>query len=389
LRIDRLFGSSIASVLIVMNILQVISSSRTSGAEKHLVVLSEWLRKRGHNVTAVCPPGGWLPEQLRDAGIPAIELPMHGSRSSSTILALRKVVREQKVDVIHTHLTRATYMGYFAGNLSHVPVISTVHVLTKDFAYRWLPRRNHWFVAVSDYLRQGLIARGVAESRVHTVYNGTDFVDIADEDRIVPAESLSVRAELGLPADAELVGQIGRVDSFKGAPLLIRAAADVVSRHPRAYFVFVGLAEPGVQQALWELATESRVDDRLRFTGIRNDVPRLMSAMDVITLPSINEACSMAIIEAMTMGKPVVATRAGGNLELVADGETGLLVERNSESVAAAVSEILQDRIRLEQMGRAAKERAHTLFTAQVMAQNMEQVYQRILKTNKRELIKA
>jgi glycosyltransferase involved in cell wall biosynthesis len=359
-----------------MRILQVISSSRTSGAEKHLVVLSEWLRRRGHEVTAVCPPGGWLPEQLRGAGIPAIELPMHGARSSGSILALRRLAREREVDVIHTHLTRATYLGYFAGALSRVPVISTVHVLTRDFAYRWLPRANHSFIAVSDYLRDRLIARGVPEARVHTVYNGTDFTA---EDQLVPASSLSVRAELGLPADAELVGQIGRVDSFKGAPLLVRSAREVVSQRPHAYFAFVGHAEPGVQQALWELATKDGVDDRFRFTGVRNDVPRLMGAMDVVTLPSINEACSMAIIEAMTMGKPVVATRAGGNLELVADGATGILVERTSEALAAAINDMLGDPARRLLMGMAAEQRANTLFTAQVMAQNMERVYHRIL----------
>lgn len=374
-----------------MNILQVISSSRTSGAEKHMVVLSEWLRRRGHEVTAVCPPGGWLPEQLRGAGIPSIELPMHGAKSSGTILALRRMVRERHVDVIHTHLTRATYMGYFAGTLAHVPVLSTVHVLTRDFAYRWLPRANHSFVAVSDYLREKLIARGVPEGRVHTVYNGTDFrsddaVESGIEQDVVPAilpaPSLSVRAELGLPADAELVGQIGRVDSFKGAPLLVRAAKDIVARRPHAYFVFVGHAEPGIQQALWEMATEDGVDDRLRFTGVRDDVPRLMRAMDVITLPSVTEACSMAIIEAMTMGKTVVATRAGGNLELVADGKTGILVERSSEALSTAVNEVLADPARRLLMGMAAEERAHSLFTAQVMAQNMEQVYQRILGTS-------
>jgi glycosyltransferase involved in cell wall biosynthesis len=268
-------------------------------------------------------------------------------------------------------------MGYCAGAMAHVPVISTVHVLTRDFAYRWLPRANHSFVAVSDYLRDRLIARGVHEERVHTVYNGTD---LQDGDRIIPAPSLSVRAELGLPADAELVGQIGRVDSFKGAPLLVRAAKEVVAQRPRAYFVFVGHAEPGFQQALWEMASKDGVDDRLRFTGVRNDVPRLMRAMDVITLPSINEACSMAIIEAMTVGKPVVATRVGGNIELIADGETGLLVERTPEALAAGVNTILGDPARGLLMGNAAEHRAHTLFTAQVMARNMEQLYQKVVR---------
>jgi glycosyltransferase involved in cell wall biosynthesis len=302
---------------------------------------------------------------------------MHGSRATSAILEINRVARERNIDVIHTHLTRATYMGYFAGWLARVPVISTVHVLTRDFAYRWLPRGNHCFIAVSDYLREGLIARGVSAGRVHTVYNGTDF---GTEDLIVPAPSLSVRAELGVPADAELVGQIGRVDSFKGAPLLIHAAKSVVARCPKAYFAFIGHAEPGIQQALWEMATAEGVDDRLRFTGVRNDVPRLLDALDVVTLPSINEACSMAIIEAMTMGKPVVATRAGGNLELVEEGKTGLLVERSSDALAGAIGELLLDAPRRERMGLAASERAKALFSAQAMAQNMEEVYQRILK---------
>lgn len=348
-----------------------------------MVVLSRWLQQRGHSVTAVCPPGDWLPEQLRQAGIPSIEIPMHGARASNAILRLRQIALEQQVDVIHTHLTRATYMGYFAGNLSRVPVISTVHVLTRDFAYRWLPRKNHWFVTVSDYLRNRLIARGVSAARIHTVYNGTDFLAPSAEraeDYIAPAASLSVRAELGLPADAQLVGQIGRVDSFKGAPILVRAAKEVTARCPRAYFVFVGDAEPGVQQALWEMASQDGTDDRLRFTGVRDDVPRLLNAMDVMTLPSINEACSMAIIEAMTLGKPVVATRAGGNLELVKESVTGLLVERNASALAHALTELLPNPDRRKAMGRAAQERASSLFSAQVMAQNMEQVYRQILE---------
>jgi glycosyltransferase involved in cell wall biosynthesis len=361
-----------------MNILQIISSSRTSGAEKHLVVLSESLRRLGHEVTAVCPPGGWLPEQLRRAGIPAVEVNMHGPTGARAIFKLNQLVRERRVDVIHTHLTRATYMGYFASGVARVPLVSTVHVLTKDAAYRWLPRRDHWFVAVSDYLRNGLIARGVASARVHTVHNGTDL--LAD-DTIFPSLPLSVRAELGVPADAELVGQVGRVDSFKGAPLLVHAARHVVEKRPKAYFVFVGNADPGIQQALWELATRNGVDDRLRFTGIRDDVPRLLSAMDVVTLPSINEACSMAIIEAMTMGKPVVATRAGGNLELVQEGRTGLLVERNADALGRGIIEVLEDPRRRQAMGCAAQERARTLFTADAMAGKMEEVYRQILLT--------
>ncbi len=358
-----------------MNIIQIISSTRTSGAEKHLVVLSEWLQRRGHNILAICPPGGWLPGQLQQAGVPHVEIPMHGVRAPRAILQLRRAARRHDADLIHTHLTRATYMGYFAGMLTRVPVISTVHVLTRDFAYRYLPSRNHWFVAVSDYLREKLISRGVPEDRVQTVYNGTDF----SADFMPVSSPLSVRAELGLPADAELIGLFGRVDPFKGHPILVQAAKTIVAACPRAYFVFVGAAEPGVQQALWEMASREGVDDRLRFTGVRNDIPRLMDSIDVVTLPSLTEACSMAIIEAMAMGKPVIATRAGGNLELIHDQQTGILAERTPEAFAEAIIALLRDPDRRAQMGNAGQERALSLFSAQTMAQNMERLYQRIV----------
>ncbi len=369
-----------------MNILQVISSSRTSGAERHVVILSDWLTRRGHNVLAVCPPGDWLPGQLREVGIEAVELPMAGSRMLPAALAVREVAREHKADVIHTHLTRATYMGYIAGLLTRIPVISTMHVFTRDFAYRYLPGRARTIVAVSDHIRQTLIDRGLSPNHIQTVYNGTDF---DPTDYIMPATSLSVRAELGLPADAELVGQVGRVDSFKGAPILVQAAKHIVAECPRAHFVFVGYAEPGIQQALWQLAVANGVDDRIRFTGVRNDVPRMLEAMQVVTLPSRTEACSMVIIESMAMGRPVVATRAGGNLELVEEGRTGLLVERNPESLAAAVTEVLRDPDRRAAMGAAAQERAQTMFTAQTMAHNIEHVYERVVSGNRHAAAKT
>jgi glycosyltransferase involved in cell wall biosynthesis len=289
---------------------------------------------------------------------------------------LRTIARENNIDLIHTHLTRATYMGYFAGLFARVPVISTVHVWSRDFAYRYLPRTNHWYVAVSDYMRGVLLARGLPESRVQTVYNGTDF-GVGDLKSL--AGSLSVRAELGLPGDASLVGLFGRVDSFKGHPILVRGVRSIVDRCPNAYFVFVGHAEPAFQQALWEIAAASGVADRIRFTGVRNDVPRLMEAMDLVTLPSLTEACSMAIIEAMAVGKPVVATRAGGNLELVEDGVTGLLVQRETAPLADAIISLLNDPKRRERMGASAKERVSRSFTARAMAQNMESLYRRVL----------
>src|SRR6185503_1853364 len=144
---------------------------------------------------------------------------------------------------------------------------------------------------------------------------------------------------------------------------------------------------PGAQQTLWEMATAEGMEDRLRFTGVREDVARLMDAIDVITLPSVIEACSMAIIEAMSMGKPVIATRAGGNVELIDDQVTGLLVERTPEALAIAIVRLLRDRPARLLMGKADRERALSLFSARPTAKNMHFLYTSLLPSRSGNLL--
>jgi glycosyltransferase involved in cell wall biosynthesis len=153
----------------------------------------------------------------------------------------------------------------------------------------------------------------------------------------------------------------------------------VVKARPRAYFLCVGAVEPQMQKALWEMAAADGVAERIRFTGERNDVQRLMAEMEVITLPSRYEACSMSIIEAMAMGKPVVATRAGGNPELVRHQETGLLIERNPEALADALITLLADADRRRQMGEAGRHLARTRFSASIMVSHIEALYREML----------
>jgi glycosyltransferase involved in cell wall biosynthesis len=344
-----------------------------------VIVLGDWLKRRGHNVLTVCPPGSWLTSRLHELDRPVVEMTMHGLNAMPAIIKLRNLACEHQADIIHTHLTRAAYIGHLAGRLAHVPVVSTVHVYQRNLAYRYLPNRDRSVVAVSDYLRQNLIATGVPAGRVQTVYNGTDF---AFEGQILPTADHGVRTELGLPADATLIGMFGQINAFKGSPLLVEAARAVLARFPHVYIVFVGSAKPAFQQELIQLAQSNGVLDHLRFTGVRSDVQRIMSAMDVITLPSRYEACSMAIIEAMAVGKPVVATRAGGNPELVQDGETGLLIERTPEALADALISILEDAQCRKRMGEAAYQVAKTRFSASVMVSQIEALYNDLVGAN-------
>jgi glycosyltransferase involved in cell wall biosynthesis len=360
-----------------MNILQVVSSTVTSGAEKHVLLLSRTLAERGHSVVAICPPGEWLPREFESSGIQTIQMPMVGLQSFRAMRRIGRISRQRGIDVIHTHLTRATYVGYMAGLLARVPVISSLHVVNADFVLRrFSGRRGHKFIAVSDHVRNAMVAKGTAPERVVTVYNGTD---LAREDFPAIQGTLSVRAELNLPADSELIGLFGRVRPEKGQAIVIDAAREIIRRRPRAYIVFVGHAEPEYQQQLWEQAVSSGVEDRLRFTGNRDDVPRLMQAMDVVTLPSLTEACPMVVIEAMAMGKAVVGTRVGGTAELIEDQTTGLLVSRTPQEVGEALCAMLENPARREAMGLAGRERARRYFSAQAMTENIERLYSQML----------
>ena len=341
-----------------------------------MVVLSEHLLKRGHEVTAICPPGGWISRQLAEAKVPMLEWPMHGYRAPATVLRLRQYIQQNGVQIVHTHLTRAAYMGYVAGMLTGVPVVSTMHTLNRDWAYRFLPPRNHWFVAVSQDLMRAMTRRGVRPERVRVVYNGSSMRAPDGDPRAIAAE---VRWELNVPPDAPLLGVFGRVDEFKGHHILVQAGGEIAAAFPDVHFLFVGHAAPAQQRRLRDLAARDGLEDRLRFTGVRDDVARLMTATDVVVLTSETEACSMAIIEAMMVGRPVVATRAGGNPELVADGETGLLVERTPADVARALRILLSNPERRAAMGEAGRKRALERFTAARMAEEMERLYEDIL----------
>lgn len=379
-----------------MKILQIVSSSRLSGAEKHVAVLSERLLQRGHSITALCPPGGWLPEQLRAANVPVLEMPMHGLSTGPTALRLSRIIREQNFDLIHSHLTCATYYGYLMGLVTRLPVATSVHVRSRDIVYRRLfPRQRNHIITVSEWVRDGFVTQGVPAEQVHTIYNGTEFCQdgpaknsTAAQDEVT-TKKLPVRVELNLPPDAELIGIFARVGDFKGHPLLVQAARAIIDARPRAYIVCVGAVEPSARQSLWESAAQSGVADRFRFTGPRNDVQHLMSEMDVITLPSKYEACSMAIIEAMAMGKAVVATRAGGNPELVRHLETGLLIEREPEALAKALISLLTDAQQRQRMGDAARLRALDLFSAETMVSNVEALYHRMVLATAAPLLSA
>lgn len=296
---------------------------------------------------------------------------MKGSGWAKTMAYLLREVRRNRIDVIHTHLTRAAYIGYTAGLLGRVPVVTSVHIANNDQIYRRLARRRNRLVAVSNYVRGMLHGRGIPDKYIDTVYNGTDFVDYE------PSEPSGVKDELGIPHDRKVIGLVGRVCREKGHLEMIEAMGDIRREHPEAHLVFVGRVEQAFQPEMEQAIQDHGLSDRMTLTGIRHDVPRLLDSFTLSTMPSHVETFGVAAIEAMARGRAVVASNVGGLPEVVRHRQTGILVDLRPEAIAEAVSYLLENDQEREAMGQMGRRTVEQKFTLTEMVKKLESVYAR------------
>lgn len=350
-------------------VLQVISSSATSGAEKHVLALSQLLIQRGHYVEIICPPNGWLGEQCRRSEIPVFESAMKGAGWYRTMGLVMRRIRESKIDVTHSHLTRATYFGAIGSMMRRRPAVASVHITNRDEIYRRMAFGQNRLVAVSNFVRGILHGRGIPDRFIDTVYNGTDFTDFAFHDR------MAARNEFGIPADRQLIGLVGRVCREKGHLLMVDAMKDVVSQYPKTHVMFVGRIEATFEPEIREAVLAAGVEDNVTIAGERHDIPRLLDSFDFTAMPSHRETFGVAAIEAMARKKAVVASRIGGLTEVVRHKQTGLLIDLQPDDLADALSYMLEHEQEREQMGLLGRALVEEKFTLREMVKRMEGVY--------------
>jgi len=351
-----------------MRVMQVISSSETSGAERHVLSLSEQLQARRHQVRVICPPSGWLPNELRRRHIPLNESNMNGRGWMRTALQIARTARRQRFDLIHSHLTRASYIAHFASLVARVPLVSTVHVSNRDPIYKLVARRRNRLIAVSNYVRGILYGRGVPDRFIETVYNGTDFLELP-----------RLNDHAGLKRESRLIGVVGQVCRDKGHLLLVSALPKVLAHHPQAHMVFVGRVDIRFENELQQAMCKHSVADHITITGNRSDVSNLLDAFEFTAMPSRKEAFGVAAIEAMARERPVIASRIGGLPEVVKHRQTGLLFDLRAEEVSDALHYMLMHREECRQMGKRGRELVEERFTLKEMVNKLEQIYLQVL----------
>jgi glycosyltransferase involved in cell wall biosynthesis len=357
------------------------------GMEEHVIQLASGLVERGVRTAVICSPYESIRpmrEQLHKAGVDVHALPDRGRPPFGPIkrlLSLYNTLRQYRGCVLHMHFT-----GYRGGDLvvlaakmagasrivrsvhlPPVPPISTLDRLSIGVRDRLLSR----VICVSGPTRQAhLDELGREPERCVVVHNGIDLQRFSPE-----VSPTGIREELGVSDDTPLVGTVSRLgEERKGVHFFVDMAAAVASTHPQARFLVVG--DGHLRPKLEEQARTLGIADKVIFTGERKDVARLLAAMDIFVIPSLYEACQYSLLEAMAMGKPVVATPAGVAPDVVLDHETGLLVPlADSAAMASAVRELLDNETLAQRVGGNARELMARGFSVDAMVENISRVY--------------
>jgi glycosyltransferase involved in cell wall biosynthesis len=231
-------------------------------------------------------------------------------------------------------------------------------------------------IAISEVIHRNVVEmHPIDPAKVVTIHNGID----PGRYRPDAAARARVRAELGYRDEHVVVGIVGRVTPSKGHREFVEMAALLGERFPQVRFLVVGEATRGEEdegRGIVEAMSTGPMADRIRVTGFRRDVPDLLAAMDVFAFPSHNEAFGLALIEAMAAGLPTVSSDCDGVLDIVVEGQTGLMVApKDGARLADATARLLEDAALRERMGHAGRERVLAHFTEEQMAAAMDRLY--------------
>lgn len=364
-----------------VNVLQLISSGGYYGAENMLLNLCASQEKAGcqnslllfYNVHS---PNVEFYERARRRGISVRMVHCKGRADWRAVRQIEEYVREDSIDLVHTHGYKADLYGFLAAWRSHKPVVATCHNWVGGTAalgiYNHLDRlalkKFNALAAVSDEVAGRLLDTGVPAKKIRTIANG---IDVQAFERGQPLPAISV-------IGGKVVGMVARLDLQKGFEYLLRAIRELCNIFYALTVVIVG--EGPDRKAIEDMVKEYGLQSNVVLAGQQSDMPGVYAAMDIFVLPSLNEGLPMTILEAMAASRPVVATRVGAIPSVIKDGENGLLVDpRDTDGLRNAIASLLADPNLCRRMGERAHDWVSANYTSDAMALKYREMYNEVL----------
>ncbi|HRR99125.1 MAG TPA: glycosyltransferase [Candidatus Sumerlaeia bacterium] len=363
-----------------LNLLHIDTERTWRGGEQQAFLLCEGLAQTERwNVLFQTQPESPLAHRLRERGISVIENPMRGEYDLRAVWRLGSFLDEKNINLIHAHDAHAHTLAWLA--TMRRPDIKVVVSRRVDFpvggnlisALKYQSKRIH-YIAISNGVKEAMIRGGVPNERIDIVHSGVDprrFEGIR--------KGMVFRKEYGIQEDEIFIGNVAALTDHKGQIYLIEAAPYVLERFPRARFLIMGEGElrPLLQRKIQELNLKGKVV----LTGHISNIGEAYASMDLFALSSHLEGLCTAVVDAMLMGVPVVATRTGGVPDVVLDGECGLLAQpRNPKALGECIVRLLSDKDMQSRFIERGKARVQELFTAEKMIQGTIKVYEKLLR---------
>lgn len=351
------------------------------GTELHLLNLSEQLVARGHRVTVACRPGKFVEREAMKRGLTVAPLTVERQWDFQDGSAYRRLMQQERFDVVHVHWSTDYVVAPYTARRVGVPVV----LMSRHSPYPLKSAVGRFFydhvlfnriIALSESVRRTLIGQGLRPERIVTIHHGTD----TDAFRHITKSAAEVRADWGMPQDAFLIGLTGRLAPEKGVGVFLEALAKAA---PEVHGVLIG--EGPQEEELRARARELGLSERVVFAGFRSDVNNAIGSLDALTLASTwAEPCAAVVQQAMALGKPVIGTDIGGTPEMIAAGETGLLVPPgDADALAAAITELADDPEKRRAFGRAGRERVEAMFTQSGMVDRIEALYYQLVEARR------
>ena len=362
-----------------MNILHINTERTWRGGEQQTLNLLEGLKERQITSHLVCQAGSPMEERAARAGIKVYPITMRGEVDLVAGFRMRKLINKFKYDIIHSHTSHAHSLAFLASIGAGARRLVTRRVDFSIFRHSFLQLSGlkyrfmaDYYIAISHKIKEVMVNDGIPDQRVFVAHSGID------PHRFISARGDYLLSEFEIRENQKVVVNVAHLAGHKGQKYLVRAIPHVLEKLPDTRFFIVG--KGALMRELKEMASDLELNKELIFTGFRSDVAAFYKIADLYVMSSVQEGLGTAVLDALALAIPVVATNAGGLPEIILDGNTGRLVAAaDPEALAAGMIELLNRPELAKAMGKEGQAMVQRRFSIDAMVDKNIEVYKKMM----------
>ena len=363
-----------------MKIVHLETGNHLYGGALQVLLLVEGLARRGIENLLVVPAGSAVEVEGLRRDLPVKAVPMAGEADVAFPFRFRKLLREERPDLVHLHSRRgADTLGAVTTKVARIPTVLSRRVDNPETVWS-LGAKYRLFdavITISEAIGRVLVGQGVPEEKVHCVHSALDPAPFAP-----PCQGEAFRQEFGLAVEDRVVAMAAQFIRRKGHDTLLEAIPAILAAHPSTRFLLFG--QGPLREEVARKVRAQGLEGSVSLPGFRGDLPHILPCLDLLVHPATMEGLGIILLQASAAGIPIVASAVGGIPEAVADGENGLLVPPGDPpALAGAVNSLLSDRDRARRMGEEGRRRVRDHFSVDGMVEGNLAVYRSLLGSMK------